>query len=155
MALSNDKQVDLLVALLDCYPNDLTALEGCRIPMLDIVERAVETAAEAGTEVDINTLTWAMFDIAKGAVQDYINTTVDSYRHTLGEQEHHSTTREWLERAVLVGEHLDIFQDTDSSHIGSEVEIHFVSNADKYKNYFENALDHFEILTGYSIEDIG
>ena len=153
MALSDDKQVDLLVALLDCYPNDLTALEGCRIPMLDIVERAVETAAETGTEVDLNTLTWAMFDIAKRETQDYISTTLDSYRIAIEEGEHHGITKEWLEGAITAGEHLNIFWDTDSSHIGSEVKIHFVNNADKYKKYFESAIDRFEILTGYRIED--
>lgn len=153
MALSNDKQVDLLVALLDCYPNDLTALEGCRIPMLDIVERAVETAAETGTEVDLNTLTWAMFDIAKREIQDYISTTVDSYRFALKEGGHPEIGEACLKEAITAGEHLNVFWDTDSSHIGSEVEIHFVNNADKYKKYFESALDHFEVLTGYRIED--
>ncbi|WCS69847.1 hypothetical protein Goe25_02190 [Bacillus phage vB_BsuM-Goe25] len=156
MALSKDKQVDLLVALLECDVSDLTALEGCRIDMLKIVEKAKETSAEFGTEVDFNTLTWAMFEIAKAEVKKYIRSTVNIYRHTLEqenqEDEHSEEDREWMRAAVTAGEQLDIFEDTDSSHAGAYVKIYLTNNADKYRKYFEDALDHFEIITGYQIE---
>lgn len=156
MALSKDKQVDLLTALLDCSPSDLTALEGCRIDMLKIAEKAKETAFEFDTEVDFNTLTWAMFEIAKAEVKKYIRSTVNIYRHTLEqesqEDEHSEEDREWMRAAVTAGERLDIFEDTDSSHAGAYVKIYLTNNADKYRKYFGDALDHFEIITGYQIE---
>ncbi|AYJ76086.1 hypothetical protein BSP14_211 [Bacillus phage BSP14] len=154
LALSKDKQVDLLTALLDCSPSDLTALEGCRIDMLKIVDKAKETAFEFDTEVDFNTLTWAMFEIAKAEVNKYIRSTVSIYHHTLEQEshEHSKEDREWMRAAVNAGEQLDIFEDTDSSHIGAYVKIYLTSNADKYRKYFEDALDHFEIITGYQIE---
>lgn len=154
MTLSNDKKVDLLVALLDCDPKDLTALEGCRIPMLDIVEKAAENAAETGAQVDFNTLIWAMHVIAQEEVQDYISSTVDSYRFALKEGGHPEIEGRWLKEAVTIGENLNFFWDTGFTLPSSGVKLRFIHNADKYKKYFESALDHFESLTGYRIEDV-
>ncbi|QZA69831.1 hypothetical protein 043JT007_45 [Bacillus phage 043JT007] len=148
MALSRYKQIDLLVALLDCDSNELNALEGCIIPMTDIVERAREVAAENYEYVTLGTIVWAMFDLAKVEVTDCIDTIVETYRSAL-EEGGINFDRDWLEKAITARESLDLWADTESD--GER--IYFTNNTDIYKEYFEVALERFEALTGFQIED--
>ncbi|QZA70189.1 hypothetical protein 278BB001_38 [Bacillus phage 278BB001] len=151
MALSRYKQIDLLVALLDCDSNELNALEGCIIPMTDIVERAREVAAENYEYVTLGTIVWAMFDLALVEVTERMDVLVETYRSVL-EGDKADLSLDWIEKAIetiAVRKNLDLWADTESD--GER--IYFTNNADIYKAYFEDALDHFEALTGFQIED--
>ncbi|QQO40469.1 hypothetical protein 000TH008_41 [Bacillus phage 000TH008] len=85
--LSSDKMIDLLVELLDCSPNDLSVLEGCSIPMKDLIDHAMTNSYT----VNLNRLIKAMFDLALKEVQDAIynsggelNIVKDTYQYVDG-----------------------------------------------------------------------
>lgn len=85
--LDSSKMTDLLVEMLNCSPNDLNILEGCMIPMKDLIDYAMTHSRT----VNLNRLVKAMFDLALKEVQEAIYTSggdlnifKDTYQHIDG-----------------------------------------------------------------------
>lgn len=119
--LSKDKMVDLLVEMLNCTPDDLNILEGCAIPMEDLI---YYVKVNSRNVVSLDQLIESMFDLALNEVQEAIYAS---------------------------GGDLDIFKDSYKYINGKESVLQIENNEDIYRLYFEEELSIFESITGIAI----
>jgi hypothetical protein len=149
--MENHKLEDLVRILLGCGAADLQNLEDCEIPFEDVVEHA----KGLGDEVNINSLTYAMFDLALGEVQDMIDDMLEEYAEDMGAnpRDYDDASYDDLKELIEDGTGLDVREDVETFHNFIDTHASFINNTDMYNNHFELAVSKFEELTGYTIDN--
>jgi hypothetical protein len=147
--MENYKMEDLLRIMLECGFGDLQILDGCEIPF----EEVVDHARELGDVIDLNTLTYAMFDLALGEVQDSIDNQLEEYEEDMEANPSDYEGKEYDELKELIDQQtgLDIREDVETFHNFIDTHAYLNNNDDLYRIHFTQSIDKFEELTGFEL----
>ncbi len=155
---------DLLSAVLECGYADLDNLNSCEYPYADLVREVKDN----DMEIDINTLTQAMFSLALQDVQEYIDTKINDLEEFLDDYEEEGHDLEDLQAEIGTDEELseddleelkilvddcflDIMEDAEGFYNYMDTSISIIDNEAYYTMYFPDALELFEDKTGFSL----
>lgn len=149
MEMSKNKMEDLLCSVLNCGYADLNILADCEYPMYELVEYV----QEIGDEVNINSLCYAMFNLAINDVQEAIEERLAEMEELLEDEDIAEEVKDEYRSAIE--SNLDIREDIDTFHnyIDSHAYLMNNKNQDIYLRLFSDELSIFEEKTGYQLQD--
>jgi len=145
----NEIMTDLLTGLLNCGYRDLDNIMDCKYDMEDLIEEVKNSGDES---IDINNLTYAMFEKGKEEIRTSIENRIEEIEEEINNTEDKKEIKN-LKKELKEIKNLDPYEDIGSFHNYCDTSIYF--NEDKgdiYKKYFQEALDEFYENTGFNID---
>lgn len=134
-----EKAIELLTALLDCGYADLEVLFNSNYDIYDIIEYANDFT-NAPT---LNDLVYSMLRLGIHDIESYINEHYKEVRESLSD----SDFEEFNGFEFEPQEDIEIFVNAIDSHV------YFTEDmAEYYRKYFPGAIEHFEKMTGFTLE---
>ena len=147
LQLSYEQMQDLLTEFLGCGSADLSILSDSEYPMDILVEYARDDMGYE--ELNVNTLCYAMFQLALNDVQIAIDEKLDQMGEDLESEEITEAGKEKIMEVMNLN--LDIRDDVESFHNFIDTHAYLNNNQEIYQEYFKAELDIFEAKTGYSL----
>jgi hypothetical protein len=146
MTLSNGQMTNLLTTILKCGYADLRILG-----QFDNYEmyQLTDYLEECGMEIELNNLVWAGIQLALAEVQEEIEEKLERMADELEEMPKDDEVRERIEE--IVDSNLTIGEDVQSYHNYLDTHADLINNQAIYEEFFQDELDRFEELTGFSL----
>jgi hypothetical protein len=148
LQLQYEQMVDLLTELLDCGSYDLRIIADSEYPMDILIEHVRDNGFD---KMDINTLCYAMFEIALNEVQEAIEEKLEQMADDIYAENSEVTEEGKAKIEDILNSNLDIRNDVETFHNYIDTHAYLISNQEIYQEYFSTELDIFEQKTGYSL----
>lgn len=136
----------LLVGLLDCGSVDLCVIENCQYDIDDIKE----VLKDCGMEINLNNLAWAMFDVGKREITDWVENRKAELEDILDSEDNAESFEELKEELDALKE-LSPYDDIESYHNYLDTHVYIRKHEDIYRKYCQEPLDMFEENTGFGL----
>jgi hypothetical protein len=144
--LTGSQMEELLTGILKCGYADLRMLG-----QFDEynMEELIDYLDECGMEIELNNLVWAGVQLAFREVQEDIETKLERMADEIEDMPEDDEVRERIEEILDMNFTLEGDCETYHNYIDSHVNL--IANVDIYQEYFQEELDRFEDLTGFSL----
>lgn len=144
--LAGSQMEELLTGILKCGYADLRMLG-----QFDEynMEQLIEYLDECGMEIELNNLVWAGVQLAFREVQEEIEEKLERMADEIAELPEDDEVRERIEE--IIDMNLILSDECESYHNYLDTHVNLASNVEIYQEFFQDELDHFEELTGFSL----
>lgn len=144
--LSGTVMQELLTGVLKCGYADLEMLG-----QFDEynMEQLIEYLDECGMEIELNNLVWAGVQLAFREVQEDIEGKLELMADEIANLPEDDEHREYIEE--IIDMNLILSDECETYHNYLDSHVTLLSNVEIYQEFFQDELDRFEQLTGFTL----